>query len=241
MFQKISLAMLVVAFVTSPLIVSAHQREIYNIGGTDYLLVIGSLNEPVVVDDKSGLDLRVMTPSLSDPTNASAPDAKPVVGLESALKVELIAGQKKKVQDITPAYGAPGSYKTLYYPTVQTTLSYRLFGTLNNTKVDLTFTCSPAGHVVAPEDKTALPISDGVKRTFKTGKFGCPEAKKDYGFPEEAMTNLDIHSDGEVHMIATMTEVDKKVTSGTSAPLAFSLIAVILGGIALFRARTPKM
>jgi hypothetical protein len=39
----------------------AHERQLYTIGGQDYLIVIGSLNEPIIVDDKSGVDLRVLT------------------------------------------------------------------------------------------------------------------------------------------------------------------------------------
>ena len=38
----------------------AHQRQLYTIGNQDYLIVIGSLNEPIFVDDKSGVELRVI-------------------------------------------------------------------------------------------------------------------------------------------------------------------------------------
>ena len=34
----------------------AHQRGLFTIGGKKYLFVVGSMNEPVYVDDKSGVD-----------------------------------------------------------------------------------------------------------------------------------------------------------------------------------------
>lgn len=37
-------------------IVLAHQKQFFNIGGKDYLLVVDSQNEPTFVDDKSDVD-----------------------------------------------------------------------------------------------------------------------------------------------------------------------------------------
>ena len=42
----------------------AHQRGLFTIGGKKYLLVVGSMNEPVYVDDKSGVDFFAYTPLL---------------------------------------------------------------------------------------------------------------------------------------------------------------------------------
>ena len=53
----------------------AHQRQLYTIGNQDYLIAIGSLNEPIFVDDKSGVDLRLMTADLNNPMNSSAEGA----------------------------------------------------------------------------------------------------------------------------------------------------------------------
>ena len=69
----LALAALLVSFVpvTMPQ-AFAHQRQLYTIGNQDYLIVIGSLNEPIFVDDKSGVDLRVMTADPNNPMNSSA-------------------------------------------------------------------------------------------------------------------------------------------------------------------------
>ena len=44
------------------------------------------------------------TPDPKDPINSSANGTKPVEGLEKTLRVELIAGAKKKVLRLEPAF-----------------------------------------------------------------------------------------------------------------------------------------
>src|SRR6185295_2042091 len=107
------------------------------IGNRDYEMEVGSLNEPVHVDDKTGVELTVS----DEHTKA------PITGLEKTLKVEIAAGDQKKVFNFEPAWEAAGSYTAVYFPTVQTTYSYRIFGTINATPFDATFTCS-----IAPEN-----------------------------------------------------------------------------------------
>ena len=48
----------------------AHQRQLFTIGNTDYLFVVGSLNEPIFVDDKSGVDFAAYSPDPKDPVNS---------------------------------------------------------------------------------------------------------------------------------------------------------------------------
>jgi hypothetical protein len=57
-----------------------HQRSLFSIGGKDYLFVIGSQNEPVFVDDKSGVDFFAYTPDPKDPLNSFANGSKPIEG-----------------------------------------------------------------------------------------------------------------------------------------------------------------
>jgi hypothetical protein len=160
----------------------AHQRQLLQIEGADYLVVVGFLNEPVFVGDKTGVDLIVQTPDPSDPTDSFAPKVKPVEGLEKNLKVEVKAGPHARVFDLYPAFRAPGRYQAVFYPTVPTTYSFRLFGTVNRVPVDVTFTCNPAGHV-AFEDRTAARLSSHVTRKVTIGSFGCPERREEVEFP----------------------------------------------------------
>ncbi|HSE34492.1 MAG TPA: hypothetical protein VLB83_00060 [Candidatus Paceibacterota bacterium] len=239
MFHSFRIALLL-ALLAAPLGVSAHERQLFTIGDTDYLFVVGSIGEPVVVDDKSGVELRVKLADPADPTNANAASATPALGFEKTVKVEIIAGAEKKTLDLTPAHGEPGLYRAVFFPTVETTLTYRFFGTIGSTSVDLGFTCNPAGHVAAPEDRTPTPITEGVVRKFKAGQFGCPQAKGPLGFPEASMTVQDLHADAEHHMGAMMSDVAAQEPKVNSA-LAIALVALAIAAGALWKAsRTPS-
>jgi hypothetical protein len=187
----LALAVLVI-FVSATPSAFAHERDLYTIGDKDYLIVIGSLNEPVYVDDKSGVDLRVLNADPNNPMNSSAEGATPVEGLDQTLQVEVSAGNKTKVKQLEPAFGEPGAYETTFYPTVATTFSYRLFGTINNTPVDLKFTCVPTGEVGAAANNSTTQISEGVVRKGLEGGFGCPSPLTDAGFPEPLTSNFDL-------------------------------------------------
>src|SRR5947207_12044500 len=83
---------------------AAHENHLYRIGAKTYQLTVGSLNEPVAIDDKSGLDFKVEL----QPGGGAKPG--PVPGLEQTLKVEIAAGGKKKVFNLQSSFGTPGSY-----------------------------------------------------------------------------------------------------------------------------------
>jgi hypothetical protein len=187
----IALAILV-SFVSVTPQAFAHERQLYTIGGQDYLIVIGSLNEPIFVDDKSGVDLRVLRADPNNPMNSSAEGAAPVEGLEETLQVELGAGNVTRVLQLEPAFGEPGAYEAPFYPTVATTLTYRLFGTINNTPVDLTFTCTPTGEAGAAADNSTVQVSEGVVRKGIEGGYGCPAPLSEAGFPEPFVSNNEI-------------------------------------------------
>jgi len=170
----------------------AHQRDLYTIGNQDYLIVIGSLNEPIFVDDKSGVDLRVLRADPNNPMNSTAEGAAPVEGLEQTVQVEIAAGNKTKVLQLEPAFGEPGAYEAAFYPTVPTTYTYRLFGTINNTPVDLKFSCTPTGEAGAAANNSTVQVSEGVVRKGMEGGFGCPAPLSDAGFPEPLVSNFDI-------------------------------------------------
>jgi hypothetical protein len=188
---SISAAALLIFSIISQ-IAFAHQRALFNIGGKDYLFVIGSQNEPVFIDDKSGVELFAYTPDPKDPMNSRANGTTPIENLEKALKVEVSAGPKKKVFDFEPAFRDPGHYNAPYYPTVQTTYQYRLTGTINNTPVELPFTCTTGPAEGQTGDNSTVKISNGVERKSMAGGFGCPKSRSNVAFPESYMSNVEI-------------------------------------------------
>lgn len=200
----------VVSFVSVTPQAFAHQRQLYTIGGQDYLIIIGSLNEPIFVDDKSGVDLRVLRADPNNPMNSSAEGAAPEEGLEETIQVELGAGNVTRVLQLEPAFGEPGAYEAPFYPTVATTITYRLFGTINNTPVDLTFTCTPTGEAGAAADMSTVQMSEGVVRKGIEGGYGCPAPLTDAGFPEPFVSNNEI--------VNTLEQLQSEIQSA-SAPM----------------------
>jgi hypothetical protein len=171
--------------------VYAHQRQLFTIGNEDYLFVVGSLNEPIFVDDKTGVDFAAYSPDPNDPVNSKANGTKPIERLENVLKVELAAGDKKKVLNFEPTYQNPGHYEAVFFPTIETTYNYTLFGNINGTEFRATWTCSPAESEPISDNSTKQ-ISDGVIRKAMLGSFGCPESRTDLGFPEPYLSNNEI-------------------------------------------------
>ncbi|MGN6559662.1 MAG: hypothetical protein ACTHJ2_03970 [Candidatus Nitrosocosmicus sp.] len=185
-------------FVTISVVISpilqvsyAHQRVLYTINGKDYLFVIGSLNEPAFINDKTGVDFSAYWPNATDPTNTKANGTQPITGLEKMLKVEIIAGNKTMKSDLEPAFGKLGAYTSdTFYPTIPTTYTYRIFGDINGTSFDAKYPCNPAGGEAAKSDNSTVQISKNVERKASLGGFGCFE--KRVGFPEPILSQHDL-------------------------------------------------
>ncbi len=216
--------------VATPLLAYAHERRVYQIGAKDYTFVVGFLNEPVVVDDKAGVDLSVMLGNgapmmgLDGDMDGSPAVTDPATGLEKDLKVEVSAGSEKKVFDFAPAYGAPGHYRAIFYPSIATTYTFRIFGTIHNVPVDVSFSCNASGQAPA-DNMQAVKISDGVTQKMSSGAFGCPSPKSDHVFPAPQ---------------ATLASLDQKVMDGSTkgtVAIVISLVGLVAGMGAILRSR----
>src|SRR5215216_3985100 len=125
----------------------AHQRQLFTIGDKDYLFVVGSIGEPLYVDQKSGVELFAYWPDPSDPINSQADGTKPIEGLEKMLKVNISAGAKNKTLDFEPAFRDPGHYEEPFYPTVETTFNYTYL------EISMALTLGLLGLVVLEEER----------------------------------------------------------------------------------------
>jgi len=190
MTMQKTIVMLALVGLVAPQVAAAHEHYEYMIGSDTYEITIGSLNEPLVVDDKAGVDFRIAKKGSATTSSAgghhASSESEPVVGLEETLKVDVIAGDRRKTFDLTPVYAVPGSYKAQFYPTEATQLSYRIYGEIAGVSFDQTYSCSAAGHNAAPEDTSMVQVSEGVMRHLKTGSFTCPVEKDALGFPEDS-------------------------------------------------------
>ena len=233
---------LLISMIVLPLSASAHAHYNYDIKGTVYEFTVGSLGEPIAVDDRTGVDLRVKklgAVKADEHHDAEAgghsEEGVPATGLESTLKVELTAGGEKRVFDLVPTYGVPGSYYAKFYPTVETTYTYRIFGTVDGTPFEFSAECTPAGHARGEEDKARVEISDGVARVLKSGGFGCPVSKEGLSFPEPTLSNAELTA-----MVAsqakTLARVDREFRI---TQIALGFLALTIAVIGLRRKRSP--
>ena len=107
--------------------ISAHEgREV-----GEYILNVGFVNEPAVVEQPNGLDLRV--------EHGHGDAAEPVEGLENTLDAEIIFGEDRLPLEIRPQYNEPGAYTADIIPTEIGTYTFRIYGTIDGTHVDESF------------------------------------------------------------------------------------------------------
>jgi hypothetical protein len=107
--------------------ISAHEsREV-----GEHTFTVGFLDEPVYSGQKSGLDLRV------------ARGEEPVEGLEESLEAEVTFDGQTRTLEISPVFNQPGAYESVFFPTAAGPYTFHIFGDVEGTTMDHTFTSGP--------------------------------------------------------------------------------------------------
>src|SRR5437870_641387 len=124
-----TLVLSVLALGLSPGRASAHETRAVG----KYEFVVGFLVEPPYEGQKNGLDLRVRSPGTT---------ATPVTGLEKTLQVEItyVSTNKSVTKPIRAIFGDAGHYTTDLIPTQPGQYRFRIFGTVEGTDVNESFT-----------------------------------------------------------------------------------------------------
>jgi hypothetical protein len=136
----IALAAAVAVLALSAGAVVAH--EVRQVG--DYTIVIGFINEPVFVGQKSGLEILVTTG-----------DEQPVEGLEKTLAAEAIQGEDSRQLTLGPRFGEPGWYQAFFFPTRAGAYTFHITGSIEGQEIDETFTSGPEGFSEVEEVSSA--------------------------------------------------------------------------------------
>lgn len=147
----------------------------------DYELVIGFAAEPSYLGEPNGLDLRVsrkagvaataVEPGATEEAHehdasaeaaaAEGDAAQPVEGLEESLQAELIFGASQKTLAIEPVWNEPGSYTAAVIPTEAGDYTWRIFGTIDGTPVDVSMTSAPDTFAsIEPKAAVAFPEAE---------------------------------------------------------------------------------
>jgi hypothetical protein len=114
---------------SSVLPVLAHEER--TVGAYD--LELGLIAEPVYVGDRSGLEIHVTK------------DDKPVEGLETTLKAQVIFGGQQRDLTLSAREDDPGWYESVFIPTAAGKYTFHLTGTIEGQTIDQSFTSSPTG------------------------------------------------------------------------------------------------
>jgi len=128
----------------------------------DITLAVGFLDEPVYVGNKSGLDLRVTH------------DGEPVEGLEEALQAEVIFEGETRDLEISPAFGEPGAYRSVFFPTAAGPYTFHIFGEVDGEPIDESFTSgeesfSEVQDVTGGQFPVVLPAAGDTARDAEAG------------------------------------------------------------------------
>ena len=129
-----------------PLAVGAHEER--EIGDGRFNVVVGFIDEPAFVGEKNGLYLRVTWSAAAGaetPAAGGEEEGTPVEGLAGTLEAEVIFGEQTMELELTPAFGEPGVYQSVFFPTEPGDYAFRVFGEIEGNQIDESFTSSPEG------------------------------------------------------------------------------------------------
>ena len=94
----------------------------------DYTFVVGFADEPVFTGQKSGLEFSVMS------------GEQPVEGLEDTLQAGVIYEGETQALPLSPRFGEPGWYESVFFPTAAGQYTFHIFGEVEGQAVDESFT-----------------------------------------------------------------------------------------------------
>ena len=113
-----------------------------------YQLVVGFINEPALVDEPNGIDLRI--------TNVET--NQPVEGVDKTLKAEVIFGSKVQAAELRARFGSPGAYTSNIIPTKAGTYTFHFTGNIEGLSIDERFESGPGRfNDVQPKDDLQFP------------------------------------------------------------------------------------
>ena len=168
MFQRMARAVALGALLTIVVgtgVVSGHEsRDIGHIN-----MVVGFIDEPVYSGEKSGLELRVTH------------DGEPAEGLEETLEATVTFGESTRDLPLSPAFGEPGTYRSVFFPTAAGPYTFRIFGEIDGEPIDESFTSGPdtfseVQDVVGGQFPVVFPAMGDLARDAEAGSGSATTA-----------------------------------------------------------------
>ena len=97
----------------------------------DVTLVVGFADEPVYTGQKSGLEFLVTR------------GEEPIEGLEETLDASVTFADETRDLEISPRFGEPGWYESVFFPTAAGAYTFRIVGEIDGEAIDESFTSGP--------------------------------------------------------------------------------------------------
>lgn len=154
-----------IALLALPAAATAH--EVREVGELQF--TVGFMDEPVFTDQKSGLEFRV------------ARGDEPVEGLEETLQAEVIYSGQSRELPISPRFGDPGWYESVFFPTAAGPYTFHISGTIDGQEIDESFTSGPDtfGEVqdaASGQFPVAFPATGDIARDAEAGAAAATTA-----------------------------------------------------------------
>ena len=161
MFRRVGriavLCAVLTMFVSVGVALAHEEREV-----GEYSIEVGLIDEPVYTGQKSGLELGVSQAE------------QPVEGLETTLQATVTFGEETRDLPLEPRFGEPGWYESVFFPTAAGPYTFRIFGDIDGTAIDESFTSSPDGFsevqdVTGGQFPVTLPAAGDTARDAQEG------------------------------------------------------------------------
>jgi hypothetical protein len=158
----------VALFIGTAGLAGAHEHR--EVADGQYEMTIGFLNEPAIVEEPNGLDLRVAKVAADEHETEGTPAAgeedehagEPVEGLQDTLQAEVTHAGQTMPLTLRAAFSEPGAYKADFIPTAEGTYTFHIFGTIEGIQIDESFTSGPdTFSEVASRSTMNFPATDG--------------------------------------------------------------------------------
>lgn len=148
-YLRVHLAIAVFAAIAALLlaapIASAHEHR--EVG--EYSLEVGFIEEPALVNQPNGLFLSVTmhggeeSDATAEAGEEDGEEGPPVEGLEETLDAEISYGSETMPLELRPIFDQPGVYTADVFPTAPGAYTFRIFGSIEGTEIDESFTSGP--------------------------------------------------------------------------------------------------
>jgi hypothetical protein len=132
--SRLALGSVVALAVALAVFAQAAAHEVRPVGGGNYSMTVGFVNEPAYLGLENGLFLNVVQIGGSN---------EPVEDLQETLQAEVIFGASTMPLTLTPLEGSPGSYVARFVPTRTGDYTFHITGSIADQTVDEEFRSSP--------------------------------------------------------------------------------------------------